>query len=293
MRMKEEHKKKKTGSDKSEFAKIKQEHSQFILDLLDEDCTLTLGIIKQQLEERFDLNVSIGTIWNHIVKNIGFTLKRTKPVEVRRNDPRTLEKRKDFIVDLAKKGAIYTDNCIFIDEAGFNANLIRGQGWSKKGEESVVTTRTKRALNLSILAAISFHGVERFEAKIVKGGTTGRIFAEFIQNLINMLDRTNAPAQYFIMDNASIHRSPEVKKVLENTRHKQLFIPPYSPFLNAIEECFSKVKTLVKRKPGLSQNDLAVHIGNCSEMITKSDCEGWVNHCLSFFDDCVAKKEIY
>ncbi|CEP18536.1 hypothetical protein [Parasitella parasitica] len=229
---------------------------------------------KEKLRDQFDLSVSVITIWRTIVKNIGFTIKRTKPVEEKRNDPTTLQKRRDFILKLAKDGIAYDKNCIFDNEAGFNANFIRGEGWSKIGEEGTVTTRSERALNLSILAAILYQGVERVYAKIVRGGTTGSIFATLIQNIIDTLDKSNAPVQYFIMDNASIHGTPEVKRVFNNSRHKYVFLPPYSPFLNAIEECFSKDKTLVKRKRGLKKDELALYIGGRSERVTDSDCEG-------------------
>ncbi|CEP11679.1 hypothetical protein [Parasitella parasitica] len=204
-----------------------------------------------------------------IVKNIGFTLKRTKPVEEKRNDSTTLQKRRDFILKLAKDGIIYDKNCIFVDEASFDANLIHGEGWSKKGEERSVTTRSKRALTLTILAAISYQGVERVNAKIVRGGTTGSIFATFIQNIIDTLDKSNAPVQYFIMNNASIHETPEKE---------------FSITLGT---------NLVKRKPGLTQDELALYIGECSERVTDSDCESWVRHRLTFFDDSMAMKKIY
>lgn len=76
--------KKKTGSYVSKFIKIKGDHSQFILEFLDEDCTsLTLGRTKKKFEEQFNLSASVPTIWRHIVQNIIFTFKRTKPVEMK------------------------------------------------------------------------------------------------------------------------------------------------------------------------------------------------------------------
>lgn len=116
------------------IAKLTKEHEEFLCDFLDEDCTRTLGMIREALYIHFlrlqKKGISPNSIWNFIVKRIGFTLKRTKPVEERRNTPEQLERRKELVVSyMAERGMAYKANCIFVDEAGFNANLIRGQGW--------------------------------------------------------------------------------------------------------------------------------------------------------------------
>lgn len=50
------------------------------------------------------------------------------------------------------------------------------------------------------------------------------------------------------MDNASFHRSQRVKQLCEDTGVKLLYLPPYSPDLNPIEEFFAELKTFIKRK---------------------------------------------
>ncbi|CEP18856.1 hypothetical protein [Parasitella parasitica] len=76
----------------------------------------------------------------------------------------------EYINKLLEKGIAYKTNYIFVDEAGFNANLIRSVGYSKEEGQSAVTTQRKRALNVSILAGISYHGVEGVSVKRFKGG---------------------------------------------------------------------------------------------------------------------------
>jgi transposase len=123
--------------------------------------------------------------------------------------------------------------------------LIRGRGYSKKGKDEIVKTKTKRAINISVLAAISYHGVENLSAKQVPGGTTATIFIDFIKQIVASLDKDNVAPHYFIMDNARIHTDSIVRKYIESTRHHIHFLPAYNPFLNPIEECFSKLKGLV------------------------------------------------
>ena len=51
-----------------------------------------------------------------------------------------------------------------------------------------------------------------------------------------------------LMDNLGVHRSKFTAKVLEQQRMSSIFIPAYSPFANAIEECFSVAKRALKKE---------------------------------------------
>ena len=57
------------------------------------------------------------------------------------------------------------------------------------------------------------------------------------------------------MDNASIHRTDRVISLIQSTRALVHFIPPYSPDLNPIEECFSNVKAFLKEHDNEIQAD--------------------------------------
>lgn len=51
---------------------------------------------------------------------------------------------------------------------------------------------------------------------------------------------------FFVMDNTMIHRNPDLKEIIEKSPHNIKFLPPYSSFLNPIEEGFSKLNGLSK-----------------------------------------------
>ncbi|KAG1092200.1 hypothetical protein G6F42_019259 [Rhizopus arrhizus] len=272
--------------------RIHQEHSQFIQDILDEGCTVTVGFMRGKLFEQFpqlqEQGLDPSTLYKHIVKHIGFTLKRTKPVEEKRNDPTTIARRKAYVDNMPIDGVSYKTNCIFLDEAGFNATLLE----VKDGENSVVKTKTKRALNVIIRAAISYQGVESIQAKVAPGGKTGQIFSQFVKGVMEALDMNNSAPHYFVMDDASIHRSAPARELFSSSRHKLHLLPPYSPFLNPVEECFSTLKTLVKRKPGLARDAFLKHISESSHQIASENCQGWIEHSIHFFLGCSQSKEI-
>jgi len=74
----------------------------------------------------------------------------------------------------------------------------------------------------------------------------------------------------FITDNAAIHKTEEVSREIIERGHKIVFLPAYSPFLNPIQNSFSKWKNSVKNEEQL--NDGNVHAAN---MITAEDCDGY------------------
>ncbi|GAN09142.1 hypothetical protein MAM1_0246c08664 [Mucor ambiguus] len=87
--------------------------------------------------------------------------------------------------------------------------------------------------------------------KIGKGSTVGKIFRDFVRGVMKKLNDTNAEPHFFVMDNASVHKALTAKELFKDSDHRTCLLPSYSPLPNPIEECFSKLKTLVTRKPKL------------------------------------------
>ncbi|CAO0795840.1 unnamed protein product [Mucor circinelloides] len=67
-----------------------------------------------------------------------FSLKRVRTEPEDRNFPEKIQQRKEWVIATQEMGVDYMVNCIFIDEAGFNANLRRAQGWAPIGETPIV-----------------------------------------------------------------------------------------------------------------------------------------------------------
>lgn len=80
-------------------------------------------------------------------------------------------------------------------------------------------------------------------------GTTGYHIIKFVEHVMDILDRHNKHGFYIVMNNCRIHHSAFVVDAITKRGYRPLFMPPYSPFLNPIEECWSKVKKNIKRNP--------------------------------------------
>ena len=114
-----------------------------------------------------------------------------------------------------------------------------------------------------------------------------------------------------LLDNAPCHPDIEVKAREIGLSIRKL--PAYSPFLNAIEECFATMKTDIKatleaRRADLFDTNSARQLGitiarhrmniltdaanHSLQVITVEKCIGWDNHCYSFVPDCLAKNDL-
>lgn len=88
--------------------------------------------------------------------------------------------------------------------------------------------------------------------------------------------------QTLIMDRHPVHRSKMVRNYLEKNNIRFLYLPPYSPMLNPIEEAFSKIKQYIKKQKARTINDLMPVLKNAFEIITGNDANGYFNHAAEF-----------
>ena len=84
-------------------------------------------------------------------------------------------------------------------------------------------------------------------ARVFQGSTDSSSFADFIDELLVHCGRWPAPKSVLVMDNASFHRSERIEQMCTAAGVKLLYLPPYSPDLNPIEEFFAELKMFIKR----------------------------------------------
>ena len=81
-----------------------------------------------------------------------------------------------------------------------------------------------------------------------------------------------------ILDNLSAHKGESVRKLIEERGCELLYLPPYSPDLNPIEEAFSKVKRLLRVIGGRTKEALVEAIGKALDVVVASDARGFFTH---------------
>ena len=109
---------------------------------------------------------------------------------------------------------------------------------------------------------------------------------------MDCLDRNGLHGYYLVMDNAPIHKPIAIRALIEERGYKCVYLPPYSPFLNPIEEFWSKVKSGIKRNPLDTGDLLTPRIMESVTNVTLQDCRGWIRHSVSFFPRCIAMEKM-
>lgn len=130
----------------------------------------------------------------------------------------------------------------FLDEAGSNLAMTRVYGRAKAGERVLETVPQNYGENVSMLAAISLAGVSA--PMTITGAVDGLVFLEYVKQV---LCPTLTVGDVVVMDNLSVHKIKGVREAIEAQGARLVYLPPYSPDLNPIEKCWSKIKTYLRK----------------------------------------------
>lgn len=162
--------------------------------------------------------------------------------------------------------------------------MMRSRAWSRVGEPAKVKVHYQKGVNISIIGCITARGILSFskvkplkkdeavqlekeyhpdernskkrkadasnqKPKSLKKGTTAYYIVKFMESIMDVMDQNDMKGHFIVMDNCKIHHSKFVVDAINARGYKPLFMPPYSPFLNPIEECWSKSQEEYQRKP--------------------------------------------
>jgi len=172
-------------------------------------------------------------------------------------------------------------NTDIIDETGSdNKNALLKYGYSLRGKTPVNHALLVRGERVSAIACMSLAGL--LDVKTINGTSDGDVFYNFVHtHLLPHLMPFNGtnPHSVVILDNCSIHHVPEVAKSIQDVGALLIYLPPYSPDLNPIEELFSKVKKVMKTlELEMYQNDIETLLLASFASVTTEDCAGWIHH---------------
>jgi transposase len=163
---------------------------------------------------------------------------------------------------------------VFVDEMGTNTSLSPVYGWAKKGERAYCSVPRNRGPNTTLLSSMSISGIGPSLA--VEGATNREVFETYVERVLAPRLR---PGQVVVMDNLTAHKGDKVKELIEEQGCELIYLPPYSPDFNPIEEAFSKIKGLVRKSEARSREALVDAIGKGISMVTAEDARGFFAHC--------------
>ncbi len=159
---------------------------------------------------------------------------------------------------------------VFVDEMGSNTSLFSLYAWARLGERARCSAPRNRGKNTTLLASMSLEGMGPCVA--VVGSTTAAVFEAYVEQA---LAPTLLPGQVVVMDNLSSHKGERVRELVEGRGCELLYLPPYSPDLNPIEEAFSKLKALLRQAGARTREALVEALGQALDAVTARDARGF------------------
>ena len=155
---------------------------------------------------------------------------------------RDCRKRQAFLDEIKN---IPLNELVYIDESGLDENLHRRFGWSIRGDKIIGEVSGKARKRLSIIAALN--GKEIKAPLYFEGYTDTHVFNGWIETCL--VPELKA-GQTVILDNASFHKSPKTKTLIEKAGCSLKYLPTYSPDLNPIEPRWAIMKARVRKHRG-------------------------------------------
>lgn len=152
--------------------------------------------------------------------------------------------------------------------------MCRLRGRSLIGQRLVAKVPHGHWKTTTILSAVGLRGA--FAPAAFDGPTDREVFLAYVEQALAPRLR---PGDIVVMDNLQPHKAAGVRQAIEATGATVLYLPPYSPDFNPIENLWSKLKTHLRSVDARTFDALCDAIATGLERITPSDCRGVFQNC--------------
>jgi transposase len=168
------------------------------------------------------------------------------------------------------QGRIDPSRLVFIDETWAKTNMTRTRGWHRRGKRLVAKVPHGHWKTLTFIAALR---AGRITAPLVLDGPiNGEAFLAYVEQV---LVPTLKPGDVVVMDNLGSHKNQAIRDAIRAAGAKLIFLPPYSPDLNPIEQVFAKLKTLLRKAEERTIEAVWKRIGSLLNCFDPAECAAY------------------
>lgn len=151
--------------------------------------------------------------------------------------------------------------------------MTRRYGWGPTAERVIDDVPHGHWKTTTFLAAFRLGGL--FAPVVVDGALNGELFVAYVRQHLAPQLRSG---DILVLDNLATHKVAGVVAAVEARDARVLFLPPYSPDFNPIEQVFSKVKNELRRREPRTIADLEAAFGESLDWITRTDAVNYFRH---------------
>ena len=168
------------------------------------------------------------------------------------------------------QGRIDINRLVFIDETWTKTNMAPLRGWGTKGKRLVAHVPHGHWKTLTFLAALRCDGITA--PCLFDGPINGESFLLYVQQI---LVPTLKHGDIVVMDNLGSHKADATRQAIKAAGARLLFLPPYSPDLNPIEQAFSKLKHFLRKAKERSIDGACNRIGTILRTFSPKECQNY------------------
>lgn len=163
---------------------------------------------------------------------------------------------------------------VFIDESGAKTNMTRTRGRAPRGQRVIERVPHGHWQTTTMISAIRTTGP--CAAAVINGATDSDAFLTYVRHALVPELRHG---DLVILDNLQPHKPRQVREMIEAAGAALLYLPPYSPDFNPIENMWSKVKQHLRSAAARTFDALQDAIDAALGSITTADCAGFFRNC--------------
>lgn len=163
---------------------------------------------------------------------------------------------------------------LFLDESGVTTEMTRRYGRAFGGQQVREPNPAGHWKTLTLLGAMSVEGL--VATMTVEAPTNREVFLAYLEQV---LCPRLKPGDVVVMDNLSSHKVSGVRELIEAAGAELLYLPPYSPDFNPIEQCWSKLKQALRSAKARSVDTLQQAITHAIPTISPNNAQAWFRHC--------------
>jgi transposase len=159
------------------------------------------------------------------------------------------------------------ERLVFLDETWASTNMARLRGRAPKGERLRASIPHGHWKTTTFIGGLRLTGMV---APMVLDGPINGVWFQAYNDQV--LVPALSPGDVVIMDNLGSHKRPGVRAAIEAAGARLLYLPPYSPDFNPIENAFSKLKALLRKAAERTVEGLWSTIGELLKAFTPQEC---------------------
>ncbi len=169
------------------------------------------------------------------------------------------------------QGRVDPRRLVFIDETWAKTNMAPLRGWAPRGQRLRTKVPFGHWKTMTFVAALRH---DRIDAPwVLDGPINGDSFRTYVEQV---LVPTLGPGDIVIMDNLGSHKGRAARTAIRAAGARLLFLPPYSPDLNPIEQVFAKLKHLLRNAAQRTVQATWRRIGQLLDHFSPTECANYL-----------------